>query len=198
MIWLTCILNLVWAHDVYELLAEQKEFVADLNGLKEAVDQLEMDKMATDLDFKFIEKDIKNLSDELVRMTSSLGVIDNTLAQTSQRKLGLDKDTSDEIKKEVGDITELMMQLDEKIKKIETKQIDMKLNKAMNAPTQEQYLEKKMYTITQNYENVQETSGGSTDYMMYGLLGIIVVILGLTWWSFHRAETKSKLPSLIH
>lgn len=80
MIWLTCILNLVWAHDVYELLAEQKEFVADLNGLKEAVDQLEMDKMATDLDFKFIEKDIKNLSDELVRMTSSLGVIDNTLA----------------------------------------------------------------------------------------------------------------------
>ena len=100
--------------------------------------------------------------------------------------------------KEVGDITELMMQLDEKIKKIETKQIDMKLNKAMNAPTQEQYLEKKMYTITQNYENVQETSGGSTDYMMYGLLGIIVVILGLTWWSFHRAETKSKLPSLIH
>ena len=83
MIWLTCILNIALAHDVYELLAEQKEFVTELNTLTEAVHQLEMDKMATDLDFRYIEKDIKNLSDELVRMTSSLGVIDNTLAQTS-------------------------------------------------------------------------------------------------------------------
>lgn len=181
------------AHDIYELLAEQKDFVTELNALTDAVHTLEMEKFATDLDFRYIEKDIKNLGDELARLTQSLGVIDNTLGQTSKRTLGLDKDTSAGIMKEVEDITSAMNRLDEKIKKIETKQIDNKINRAMSAPSQNEYLESKLSKISENAANVE--SGGSSYYWMYALLGLICVILTLTWWSFHRAETKAKLPS---
>jgi hypothetical protein len=59
--------------------------VKELGGLTDAVHELEMEKFATDLDFKYIEKDIKSLNDELNRLTQSLGIIDNTLGQTSKK-----------------------------------------------------------------------------------------------------------------
>ena len=121
MILLTCLLSFGMAHDIYELLAEQKDFVEELQTLTEAVHTLEMEKFATDLDFKYIEKDIKLLSDELIKLPQALGVIDTTLGKAGMMNVGLDKDTSDGIMKEVGDITAAMNRLDEKIKSIETK-----------------------------------------------------------------------------
>ena len=69
----------------------------------------------------------------------------------------------------------------------------MKIDRAMSTPSYNEYFEQKMSKINENAAGVESDS--TSYYALYALLVLICVLLTLTWWSFHRAESKAKLPT---
>lgn len=181
------------AHDIYELLEDQKGLVSELTSLTDIVHSFQDTQLASEEDFKHVEKELRSLSIELDKLVSSLSTIETNLGLTATKKaVGLDKNTSDRIIGNVDELSNQLAALQAKAKQLEESSLETKID----AATKNLHVENKG-TVTNAeklreqikiVEGVETTEGGFL--WIYILLGITTVILLATWWSFRKSENK--------
>ena len=188
------------AHDIYELLEDQKGLVTELSALTDIVTKFQDTQLASELDFKNVEKELRSLSIELDKLVSSLSTIETNLGLTATKKaVGLDKNTSDRIINNVDELSKQLSALQAKAKQLEESQLENKIDEATRKLQQEgrggATSAEKLREQIKIVEGVETSEGGFL--WIYILLGLTTIILLATWWSFRTSEKKVSEGNLL-